>query len=61
VAAQESAVILYGVTVLLVIAAAVEAFWSSARWLNPGIKYSVAAICWAAVLGYLLIQGRRAR
>ena len=61
VAAQESAVILYGVTVLLIIAAAVEAFWSSNRWLNPGIKYSVAAICWAAVLGYLLIQGRRAR
>ena len=61
VAAQESAVILYGVTVLLVIAAAVEAFWSSASWLAPTIKYSVAAICWAAVLGYLLLQGRRAR
>jgi uncharacterized membrane protein SpoIIM required for sporulation len=61
VAAQESAVILYGVTVLLIIAAAVEAFWSSASWLNPAIKYSVAAICWAAVLGYLVVQGRRAR
>ena len=61
VATQESAVILYGVTVLLIIAAAVEAFWSSARWLNPTIKYSVAAVCWAAVLGYLFIQGRRAR
>ena len=61
VAAQESAVILYGVTVMLVIAAAVEAFWSSAGWLNPVIKYSVAAICWAAVLGYLFIQGHRAR
>jgi uncharacterized membrane protein SpoIIM required for sporulation len=61
VAAQESAVILYGVTVMLVIAAAIEAFWSSASWLPPTVKYSVAAICWAAVLGYLLIQGRRAR
>ena len=61
VAAQESAVILYGVTVLLIIAAAVEAFWSSASWLDPAIKYGVAAICWTAVLGYLLIQGRRAR
>lgn len=61
VAARESAVILYGVTVMLVIAAAIEAFWSSASWLDPMIKYSVAAICWAAVLGYLVIQGRRAR
>jgi uncharacterized membrane protein SpoIIM required for sporulation len=60
-AAEQSAVILYGVTVLLVIAAAVEAFWSSANWLNPSVKYSVAAVCWAAVLSYLILQGRRAR
>jgi uncharacterized membrane protein SpoIIM required for sporulation len=60
-AAEQSSVILYGVTVLLVIAAAVEAFWSSARWLNPAVKYGVAAVCWTAVLSYLILQGRRAR
>jgi uncharacterized membrane protein SpoIIM required for sporulation len=59
-AARETAIILYGVIGLLVIAAAVEAFWSSASWLNPMIKYAVAAVCWTAVLGYLLFQGRRA-
>jgi uncharacterized membrane protein SpoIIM required for sporulation len=60
-ATEESAIIIYGVAVLLFIAAAVEAFWSSAAWLPPSVKYSVAAICWASVIGYLVIQGRRAR
>lgn len=60
VAARESIVIVYGVAGLLVIAAAVEAFWSSARWIPLPIKYSVAAGCWIAVLGYLWRQGRHA-
>jgi len=60
VAARESAVLIYGVTAMLLVAAAVEAFWSSAQWLPPGLKYSVAAVCWACVLGYLTLQGRRA-
>ena len=59
-ASRDTAVLLYGVTVLLVLAAAVEAFWSSANWLNPIVKYSVAAVCWIGVLGYFIIQGRRA-
>jgi uncharacterized membrane protein SpoIIM required for sporulation len=59
-AARECAVILYGVVALLLLAAAVEAFWSSARWLPHAVKYSVAAVCWLAVLGYLALQGRRA-
>jgi uncharacterized membrane protein SpoIIM required for sporulation len=61
VATGESAVILYGVTGLLIVAAAVEAFWSSATWMSPAIKYGVAAVCWTAVLAYLFLQGRRAR
>jgi uncharacterized membrane protein SpoIIM required for sporulation len=60
VATQESAVILYGVTAMLIVAAGVEAFWSSAPWLAPAIKYSVAAMCWIAVLAYFTLQGRRA-
>jgi uncharacterized membrane protein SpoIIM required for sporulation len=60
-ATAESAIIIYGVAVLLLIAAAVEAFWSSAGWLPASVKYSVAGICWVSVLGYLVIQGRRAR
>jgi uncharacterized membrane protein SpoIIM required for sporulation len=60
VATRESAVILYGVTAMLLVAAGIEAFWSSARWLAPVIKYSVAGACWAAVFAYFILQGRRA-
>jgi uncharacterized membrane protein SpoIIM required for sporulation len=59
-ATNDSAVLLYGVTAMLLLAAAVEAFWSSATWLPAGVKYGVAALSWAAVLGYLSFQGRRA-
>ena len=59
-AASASATILYGVTVLLVVAAAFEAFWSSANWIAPAVKYAAAAICWTAVLVYLTRQGRHA-
>ena len=57
-AARESIVIVYGVILMLLIAAAIEAFWSSQRWIPLPMKYSVAAICWAAVLSYLTLQGR---
>lgn len=59
-AARESIVVIYGVIGMLLIAAAIEAFWSSQRWIPLTIKYSVAALCWIAVLGYLTLQGRRA-
>ena len=61
VAARESIVIVYGVAVMLLIAAAIEAFWSSAVWIPPIMKYSVAAACWIAVICYLTLQGRNAR
>ena len=60
-AAKESAVIIYGVMAMLLIAAALEAFWSSAKWMPPIMKYGVASICWIAVLSYLTLQGRSAR
>ena len=59
-AARETVVIIYGFIVMLLIAAAIEAFWSSARWLPLPLKYSVAGVCWLAVLAYLTLQGRRA-
>jgi uncharacterized membrane protein SpoIIM required for sporulation len=59
-ATREAVVLLYGITAMLLIAAAVEAFWSSASWVPAPIKYSVAAACWTAVLSYLLFKGRRA-
>lgn len=57
-ASRQAIVVVYGVVGMLVIAAAVEAFWSSARWVAPAVKYGVAAACWALVLAYLTWQGR---
>jgi uncharacterized membrane protein SpoIIM required for sporulation len=59
-AARECVVIVYGVTAMLIVAAAVEAFWSSAQWVPATVKYAVAAGCWLVVLGYLVRQGRHA-
>jgi uncharacterized membrane protein SpoIIM required for sporulation len=59
-ASRESMVLIYGLTGMLLVAAAVEAFWSSATWIAPAIKYGVAAVCWLAVLGYFTLQGRHA-
>lgn len=59
-ATRDAIVIVYGAAGMLLIAAAIEAFWSSAAWIPPLMKYGVAAVCWAGVLGYLTLQGRRA-
>ena len=59
-AARECVVIVYGVTAMLIVAAAVEAFWSSAAWVPNAVKYGVAAVCWLVVLAYLALQGRHA-
>ena len=58
VAAAQAVVLIYGVTGMLLVAAALEAFWSSARWVTPQVKYAVGACCWAFVLAYLGLQGR---
>jgi uncharacterized membrane protein SpoIIM required for sporulation len=59
-ASRGAAVILYGVVAMLLIAATIEAFWSSAQWMPAYVKYAVAALSWAAMLGYLTLQGRHA-
>jgi hypothetical protein len=45
---------------LLLIAAAVEAFWSSARWIEPEVKFAVGGACWLLVFAYFGWQGRPA-
>ncbi len=59
-ASREAIVLLYGVAAMLLVAAVIEAFWSSAKWLPAGVKYTSAWICWCGVLSYFLVQGRRA-
>ena len=58
-AAQETGPVVACFFAMLVIAAALEAFWSSAGWIAPGVKYVVGGCCWAAVAAYLGFQGRR--
>jgi uncharacterized membrane protein SpoIIM required for sporulation len=50
--------VLYGLFALLLVAAVVEAFWSSARWVPHEVKYGVGAACWLLVIGWLTWQGR---
>src|SRR5204863_689286 len=38
-AAKDILPIIYGFVVMLIVAAAIEAFWSSARWLPTAMKY----------------------
>ncbi len=59
-AAGEAIVVIYGVIVFLLLAALLEAFWSSSAWVPPTLKFAVAAVCWCAVLAYLARQGRDA-
>ena len=47
-----------GVLVMLVLAAFVEAFWSSIGWMPASIKYAVAAVLWSLVLLWLWRGGR---
>ncbi len=54
-ASREVAVVIYGALALLLLAAIIEAFWSSAVWIPRALKYSVAAFCWAGVIGWLTL------
>ncbi len=49
---------LYGIVLMLVIAAFLEAFWSSSTSLSIEIKYAVGALLWVLVLLYSF-SGRR--
>jgi hypothetical protein len=46
---------------MLVVAAALEAFWSAARWIDAPVKYGVGAACWIGIAVYLALQGRPRR
>lgn len=53
-AARRTSLIILGAAVMLVIAAVLEAFWSSAAWVSPQAKYACAAACWAFVAFFFL-------
>ncbi len=57
-AASQAVPLVIGATLMLFIAAFIEAFWSSSTTVSSPIKYSVAAILWLAVIAYFLFAGR---
>lgn len=56
--AADAVVVMYGVFAMLLIAAFIEAFWSSSRWIGPHVKYASGTLCWLAVFAYFIWQGR---
>ncbi|MDE1163932.1 MAG: stage II sporulation protein M [Pseudomonas sp.] len=57
-AARASVQLIYGVLLLLLIAAFIEAYWSSKTAFTPLTKYTVGGVLWLLVLGYLGFAGR---
>jgi len=60
-ASTQAIPLVYAAFFLLVVAAAFEAFWSSAPWVAPAVKYAVAACCWLLVFVWLGRMGRTGR
>ncbi len=58
-ASREAVKIIYGTTLMLVMAAFLEAFWSSSTEVPVNIKYSVGAFFWIAVFIYCFFLGKR--
>ncbi|MEE9254628.1 MAG: stage II sporulation protein M [Pseudomonadales bacterium] len=51
--------IILGTTAMLLVAAFIEAFWSSIGALPAGVKYAVGAVLWSAVVIYFIGFGRQ--
>ncbi|MEW8506343.1 MAG: stage II sporulation protein M [Candidatus Thiodiazotropha sp.] len=58
--AQEALQLVLGAALMLLVAAFIEAFWSS-MLIEPMSKYIVAALLWVTVICYLLLAGRGIR
>ena len=58
-AAGKAIQLVAGVILFLLIAAFVEAYWSSMTFASPHTKYAVGAGLWLLVLAYFLFAGRR--
>lgn len=57
-AARQSVLLICGVMLFLLIAAFIEAYWSSRTGVTPQTKYLVGAGLWLCVATYLLFAGR---
>lgn len=55
---RDAVQIVYGAVLMLVIAAFVEAFWSSSPTIPIAVKYAVGVALWVLVIGYCCFAGR---
>ena len=60
-AGRKSMSLVYGAILLLIIAAFVEAFWSSNTSIPPSVKYWVGGAGWLLIVVYLVFMGRGRR
>jgi len=58
-AARNGIAIVYGAALLDVLAAFLEAFWSSSALVSAAVKFAVGGSLWALMLAYFLLAGRR--
>lgn len=58
IAAAHAMPIIYGIILFLLIAAFIEAFWSSSAVVPSWLKYVVGGALWTAVISYLSLAGR---
>lgn len=57
-AAAQAMPIVYGIILFLLIAAFIEAFWSSSSLVPAWLKYLVGTALWTSVISYLALAGR---
>lgn len=57
-ASKEAATIMIGTGLMLLIAAFIEAFWSSSSTLPNSVKFSVGGVLWVFVFAYFVLLGR---
>ncbi|HEX2162833.1 MAG TPA: stage II sporulation protein M [Thermoanaerobaculia bacterium] len=60
-AARDTLPLVWGIAFLLLLAAFVEAFWSSSHALPDAARYGVGALLWVAFFAYLAFGGRGGR
>ena len=58
-AAKDAIRIIYGSTAMLLVAAFLEAFWSSSGTLSVPVKYSVGTMLWFLVVGWCSLTARK--
>jgi len=56
--ALDSLPLVYGFSGMLLVAAFIEAFWSSSKTVPPEVRYAVGAALWVAVFAWLGLSGR---